>query len=47
MIYITVLALVAVGVVIACALEYRRIKKKWKEYEREVKYDFTGGCEDV
>jgi heme/copper-type cytochrome/quinol oxidase subunit 2 len=42
MIYITFLALVAVGVAIACVLEYRRTKKKWESYEKEVKYDFTG-----
>lgn len=32
------LALVAGGVIIACILEYRKTKKKWKAYEKEVKY---------
>ena len=34
----TVIIAVAVGVITACTLEYRKTKKKWKAYEKEVKY---------
>lgn len=40
MIYISILGFVVIGVIIACVLEYRKTKKKWTAYKKEVKYKF-------
>lgn len=39
MIYISVLTLVAAGVIVACVLEYKRIKRQQKKMREEFKID--------
>lgn len=41
MIYIIVFGLVLISVIIACIFKHRKMKQRWKSFEREVKYDLS------